>query len=158
MVTDQQQPLSPFQQWKLEDDIKFYATFPEARPAANQYTFQPPQCGDFFGSAGFGFNLGRSYAPDEMISEHPILSEDHISSTSSQRAPAHSRGKQTESSLHYDYRPLQDESRTSSSSHTYNVQAVPPISHTPVLRGSHNSVPPTPPDVSPCVFSTQFII
>ena len=160
MLTDKQQSLSPFQQWKLEDDIKFYTTFPQARPATNQYTFQPPQCDDFFGSSGFGINLGRNYAPDEMTTE---LSQDRYSLTSSQPAPAPGCGEQPESSLlpalHYNYRTLQDPSRTSSSSQSYTVQPGPPISHdSPVSRRSHSSVSFTPPDVSPCVLSTLFII
>jgi hypothetical protein len=43
--------LSSFQRWKLEDDIKFYATFPQARP--DQYA---PQYGHYF---GFGFNYAE---------------------------------------------------------------------------------------------------
>ena len=164
MLSDEQQPLSPFQQWKLEDDIKFYTTFPQARPPSVQYTFQPPQCDDFFGSPGFAINLGRNYAPDELTTEHPVLSEDLYSlSSSGQPPPAPTHGEQTQSSLlpalHYNYRPLQDPLRASSSSQPCNAQAGPPISHdNPVPRRSHNSVSFTPPHVSLCALSTPSTI
>jgi len=153
MATDQPEPgLSSFQRWKLEDDIKFYATFPQARPAANQYTFQTTQYGDYFGGAGFGFNLGRSFATDKTITGH--LSDDHYSSTNNQTAPAHNRGEEAKSSLsptlHHDYDPVPDDSRISpSSSHTYR----PLILYDSLIhRNSHNHVPPTQPGVSPSVY------
>jgi hypothetical protein len=146
MPTDQPELLSSFQRWKLEDDLKFYATFPQARPGANPYTFQSIPHGDYFGGAGFSFNMGKSSA----LNGQPVLPESHHSSTG-QIVPARSRGKDTESSLapalHFDYGPRSESPRTSPSSHASSGHARQPIS-------PHNSmqhpVVPAQPDVSTC--------
>jgi hypothetical protein len=123
MVPDQPDPLSSFQRWKLEDDLKFYATFPQARPGANPYTFQSIQCGDQFGSAGFSFNVG---APSESITRQP---EGHYSQSTI------TRGKETESSLapalHFDYGPRSENRRASPSSHAQSIAPGSSIQHSP---------------------------
>lgn len=126
----QKQPLSSFQQWKLEEDRKFYETFPQARPVENQYTFQPAQ--DYFGGAGFEFNLAGTYT-------HTTLAEDHYSAMSS---PAHSRGESSLSpALHFNYG-----NESSSPSHVYSIQSRVP--NNPVPTSGHNPAPPTLPGTS----------
>jgi len=98
------EPLSAYARWKMEEDERFYATFPQARYAAHHYNTV---------SSAYLEGTGYSYVKDGQVAIYAEPANTTFASSSDSSYPGY-EGLSTPSHLHYSYDHLPHEQAQSS--------------------------------------------
>lgn len=120
-----QEPLSAYALWKIEEDEKFYATFPQARFAAEQYA-------NYYGSPHYYYDVDSITG---YMTETP--SQDHSTSYSYDHGTGQAVAQS--SALHYDYNVAMQATVPSTTPSSSLLHAVPPFRRDcATRRGGHD--------------------
>jgi hypothetical protein len=160
-------PLTPYAQWRMEEDRKFYAIFPEARPV--EWQFQSIS-NTYLESAGNQYSSDvktYAYPSNATTTTYSSIScvEGAPTSDLSPVPPSHEdtskSARQAPSTLHYDYNNIPDYMDTPPMPYNHNAgTAAPPspIQRDCVTRRSSHDLSTSKCEVSTSSISQQLLI